>query len=50
MHIVLIALCFGAAVVLTLQRGPGLAFIYVYLPALLLFSHATTLPLPGLPE
>lgn len=50
MHIVLIVACFVAAAVVTVRRGAGIAFAYVYLPAVLFFSTTKVLRLTGIPD
>jgi hypothetical protein len=50
MNVVLIAICFLSAALITFSRGARPAFALVYLPALLLFSPVRKLYLPGLPD
>lgn len=50
MSVAVIALCFLSALLLTLLRGAGSAFVFAYLPALLLLSQLPALALPGIPD
>jgi len=50
MNIVFILLFLLGSLWLTVSRGAGYALVYAYLPALLLFSGVTPIPVPGLPD
>jgi len=50
MHVVVTAVCFLAAFLTTWFRGAGSALAFVYLPALLLVSLASTVHLPLIPD
>jgi hypothetical protein len=39
-----------AALGVTLQYGAAFAFVWIYLPVLLLMSHVAAIPVPGLPD
>jgi len=50
MHVAVTAAFFLAAVLVTFFRGAGSALAFLYLPALLLLSQATTVELPAIPD
>jgi hypothetical protein len=50
MNLVAIGFCFLVALLLTVSRGAGAGFVYVYLPALLLLSTVDGFPIQGLPD
>jgi hypothetical protein len=50
MNLVAIGFCFLVAFSLTLARGAGTGFVYAYLPALILLSTVTGVPILGLPD
>lgn len=50
MSVILNGIFFLLAALITFSRGAGPAFALVYLPALLLFSRALKLSIPGLPD
>jgi hypothetical protein len=50
MNVVAIGFCFLVAFVLTVVRGAGVAFVFVYLPAILLICGVTGFPILGLPD
>jgi hypothetical protein len=50
MNLVVLSIFFVASLLLTLRKGPGAAFTYVFLPAWLLLSQIRPIPISPLPD